>query len=280
MRKGTLQVIIGTQRYAIERPWGKLPQGIAFKTKSKIACDSKGNVYVFQRGDPPVVVFDTNGKYLRSWGNDLFSDAHGIYIDDDDRVFLVDRDSHEIVVCDTKGKVLFTLGKRNRPHDQAPFNHPTDVAVGPKGDIYVSDGYANTCCHRFSPKGKLIRTWGGWGSGPGQFTTPHGIACLADGRVLVGDRENDRVQVFNAEGDYLTEWKGFFHPMDIWVDRQGIIYVSDQIPRLVALRADGSVVGRCRAALIGGHGMRGDRAGNIYTVETRVPEITKMRPIR
>jgi peptidylglycine monooxygenase len=134
--------------------------------------------------------------------------------------------------------------------------------------------------HRFSPEGRLKHSWGGPGSDSGHFTTPHGIKALADGRVLVGDRENNRVQVFDADGTYLSEWGGFYHPMDIHVDRaRERIYVSDQIPRVHALTPDGRTVGACKPVIAQGHGMTGDAEGNLYMVETRVPVITKLVPI-
>lgn len=204
MLQDQLVCVIGTRRYAVERPWGRLPADVALGNKSKIACDRKGNVYLLQRTDPPVIVFDPEGNYLRSWGGDLLADAHGIFVDAEDRVWIVDRDSHQVLVCSAEGALLRTIGERHAPRTQAPFNHPTDVAVAPDGDIYVADGYANTCVHRFAPDGTLKRTWGEPGDGPGQFLTPHGIRVLADGRVVVGYRDNDRVQVFSADGDWLA----------------------------------------------------------------------------
>ena len=113
------------------------------------------------------------------------------------------------------------IGERHRPRWQAPFNHPSDVAVSPEGTIYVADGYGNSCVHAFSRQGELVASWGRPGKGPGEFTTPHGIAVDGRGRVLVGDRENLRVQVFTPEGEYLEEWAPFTGPMDIWVDGKG-----------------------------------------------------------
>src|SRR5581483_8410615 len=104
---------------------------------------------------------------------------------------------------DVDGRQRFTLGQRHRPRFQAPFNHPADVTVAPSGDIYVADGYANSTVHRFAPDGTLRRTWGRPGRGPGEFTTPHAVRVHPDGRVIVADRENDRVQVFSPDGEYL-----------------------------------------------------------------------------
>ena len=165
-------------------------------------------------------------------------DSHGIFITEDDRILVVDRDGHQVLGFDKYGKHLFSLGDREHPKFQAPFNHPTDVAVGPTGEMYVSDGYGNCRVHRFSADGELIRSWGSWGNCPGEFTTPHGIGVLSDGRGGGGDRENSRVQVFDAEGEYLTEWRSFYKPMDIHVHRD-VVYVADQIPRVTAVNGDG-----------------------------------------
>ena len=245
---------------------------------SKGAVDSEGYLYICQRTEPPIIVLEPDGAYARSFGDGQIMDSHGIFITDDDRILIVDRDGHQVIGFDKHGKTLFTLGERDHPRYQAPFNHPTDIAVAPNGDMYVSDGYGNTRIHRFSADGELIHSWGAPGSGPGEFTTPHGIGVLPDGRVLAGDRENNRVQVFDAEGQYLTEWGGFYKPMDIYVDSD-LVYVSDQIPRVSALRHDGTVVGACKPVPVLPHGVRGDRDGNLYFVDTRSTTITKIVPV-
>ena len=144
--------------------------------------------------------------------------------------------------------------------------------------MYVSDGYGNTRVHQFSADGGLIRSWGSPGRGPGEFMVPHGIGVLPDGRVIVNDRENNRVQVFDSEGGYLTEWGNFHKPMDIFVD-DDLVYVTDQIPRVTALRHDGTVVGTCKPVPVRPHGVRGDKDGNIYFFEATTSIITKIVPI-
>jgi peptidylglycine monooxygenase len=179
----------------------------------------------------------------------------------------------------TRHDLLFTIGQRHHPRYQAPFNHPTDVAIAPNGDLYVSDGYGNSMVHWFSPDGGLRRSWGGPGGAPGKFTTPHGIWVLSDGRVLVGDRENNRIQVFTGEGEYLTEWVDHYKPMDIYVDSAGRIHVVDQIPRLTVLKDDGAVIGRCMPVPREGHGISGDAEGNLFIVETAYDYVVRLAPI-
>lgn len=277
-----LTVALGDRLYRVERPWGRLPDGLRLGLITDVAVDSADNIYVYQRYDalvgqtgPAITVYNTEGQYVRHWGDGLVADAHMLCIAPDDRVLLVDRDAHQILVCDKEGRLLFTLGERHRPN--TPFNHPTDIAVAPNGDFYVSDGYGNTKVHWFTADGGLKRSWGQPGSGPGEFTTPHGIWVLGDGRVLVGDRENNRIQVFSPEGEFLVAWGELYHPMDVYADFEGRIYVSDQIPRLSLLDSDGNLMGCCRPVLNGGHGVRGDSAGNIYLAEMNPNRITKLR---
>jgi DNA-binding beta-propeller fold protein YncE len=280
MVKTELVVTLGEHLYAVERPWGQLPDGLRLQYVSDLALDSQGHVYVAQRGDPPVVVFDADGDYVRAWGSGVIADAHGICITSDDLVWLVDRDAHQLVACDTLGRPQLTIGERHRPRLGAPFNHPTDVAVGPNGDLYVADGYGNSAVHRFTADGVWQQTWGTPGAGPGQFTTPHAVRVMADGRVLVADRENNRVEVFSAGGAYLTEWGDLYHPMDIYIDADGLVYVTDQIPRLSVFTPDGQPVGRCRPVLYGAHGIWGDGDGSLYLAEAapmdRVTKLTRL----
>lgn len=271
-------VALGERRYEVLHPWGTFAGSARIPAASKCAADSEGRLYICQRADPPILVLDSNGRLVRAFGEGLVVDSHGIFVTSDDRVLVVDRDGHQVLGFDKDGIHLFSLGDREHPQFQAPFNHPTDVAVGPNGDLYVADGYGNCRVHRFSSDGTLIRSWGSWGEGPGEFTTPHGIGVMSDGRVLVGDRENNRVQVFDPEGEYAGEWRSFYKPMDIHVHRD-TVYVADQIPRLTALAADGTVLGACKPTAAMPHGLCGDSFGNLFLIDRRSYTITKMAPL-
>jgi DNA-binding beta-propeller fold protein YncE len=256
----------------------QLPEGLALEAVSQVAVDSRDRVYVFQRAEPPVVVFDQSGSFAGSWGTGLVADAHGIFITRDDRVLLVDRDAHQILGFDPTGRPLFEIGVRHRPTLQAPFNHPADVVVDSEtGHIYVADGYGNSSIHCFDAEGKLIRSWGRPGKGPSEFTTPHGIWIDGLRRVLVADRENDRVQLFDLDGHYIDEWRDLYHPMDIYGDMDGHIFITDQIPRLSMFSADGILMGRCKPVANGGHGIWGDSGGNLYLAEVApINGVTKL----
>jgi peptidylglycine monooxygenase len=270
-------VLLGDRRYAVHRKWAKLPSGQSFGFLSDLAVDGEGRVHVAQRGtDRPVLVFDRDGKPLGSWGEGTLAEPHYINTGNDGAMLVADRDAHQVLRFDKAGKLLKALGKRHWPSLDAPFNHPTAAAESADGEIYVADGYGNSSVHRFASDGSLIRTWGGPGSGPGAFTTPHAIAVDRRDRVLVGDRENNRVQLFDRAGKYLGEWGDFYHPMQIWIDDRDLVFVTDQIPRISLLTLDGKLVGRCRGAINGAHGLSGDAQGNLYLSELPPQEITKL----
>ena len=275
-----LIVLMGEQRYKVDHSWAKFSHNECFGKISRLALDSSGNLYVFQRTNPPVLVFSNNGKRIDCWGEGVFADAHGIFINKDDLIMLVDRDGHEILACELSGKIRFRIGTRNHPQFNKPFNHPTDIAQASNGDFYISDGYGNSNVHCFTFDGEYKFSWGKQGSGPGEFSTPHAIWIDPLERILVADRENNRIQLFDLDGHYIESWYDFYHPMDIYGDKNGNIFVSDQIPRLSMLSLGGELVGRCRPVLFGAHGISGDLNGNLYLAETApVNSVTCLHPI-
>jgi DNA-binding beta-propeller fold protein YncE len=272
---------MGEDRYQVQTAWIDAAAADTIRGVSQVATDSLGNVYVFQRSDPPVVVLDPEGHLLQSWGSGLVVDPHGIFISRDDRIFLVDRDGHRVLCMTPQGEVLFAIGEVGKPRFQAPFNHPADVALARDGTIYVADGYGNSSVHRFAPDGRWLSSWGRPGSGPGQFTTPHAVWVLDDDRVLVADRENDRLQVFDPQGGYLEQWLDHYHPMDIYVDAAGWIHVTDQVPRVSRLDRNGALVGRCKPVPVGAHGVWGDHKGNLFLAEVApINRVTRLVPIQ
>lgn len=272
-------VVLGTRRYRVDTPWEKMPAGEHLGLVSQLGCDSNGRVYLLQRAFPAVLVFAPTGELEARWDHVHIMDGHGIYVSPDDRVFVIDRDAHQVLIFDTAGQLLQTLGERHWPRHNSAFNHPTDVAVAPDGEMYVSDGYGNSLVHRFSADGRLLKSWGRPGDGAGEFTTPHAVWIDGRDRVLIADRENNRVQIFDRDGAYLGEWRDLYHPMDIGADENGGILVTDQVPRLSLFSLDGELVGRCRPALNGAHGISVDRNGNIFLAEMIPSRITKLTPL-
>jgi DNA-binding beta-propeller fold protein YncE len=192
-----------------EEPLDTMPEGWKFGRVSAVATDSSGNVYAFQRGKKadPLIVFDPSGKYLRSWGRGEFGSPHGLRIDKDDNIFVTDTVLHQVMKFSKTGELLLTLGVKNiAGTDEKSFNRPTDIAFAKNGDFYVSDGYGNSRVLKFSHDGKLLLTWGKPGRNPGDFQVPHSIAVDSKGWVYVSDRENNRIQIFDANGKFLKQW--------------------------------------------------------------------------
>jgi len=231
-----------TPKFAVVEGWENLPKGYAHKDVDGVAVDSKDNVYLMTRMDARVIVYDQDGKFLRSWGEKIFTPrTHGIAIGPDDMVYTVDDGDHTVRKFTPEGKQLMMIGSPGKASDTGydgktiasikrggpPFNRPTDVAVSPNGDLYVCDGYGNARVHRFAADGTLIRSWGEPGTGPAQFNLPHGIGISPDGRVFVTDRENDRIQIYTLDGQIMDIWTHVQRPTDIAFDRDGRVYVSE-----------------------------------------------------
>jgi DNA-binding beta-propeller fold protein YncE len=196
---------------------------------------------VFGRGKHPVIVFERDGSFLRSWGEGQFKRPHGITIGPDDSVYLCDDQGHGVTRHAPDGRLLATIGPRGTASDSGvvgidyrtirrgagPFNLPTNLALGPAGETYVTDGYGNARVHKFSPGGEHLLSWGEPGSGAGQFNLPHGIAVDGRGRVIVADRENSRLQFFSADGKFIEEWTDVVRPCEVFCDRQDNLYVAE-----------------------------------------------------
>ncbi|MEA3218158.1 MAG: hypothetical protein QOJ19_4314 [Acidimicrobiia bacterium] len=233
---------LGSNRIEYEalQGWEQLPEGWSFVEVAGVATDSEDRVYVFSRGDHPVLVFDRDGRFLNAWGEGIFTNAHGICIGPDDTVYCADNMDHTLRIFRTDGTLLQTLGTAGTPSDTGfvawtnpveraagPFNMLTNAAPGPDGRLYVSDGYGNAAIHVFDRQGEHLFSWGEPGSGPGQFRLPHGIAVDRNGRVYVADRENSRIQIFTSEGSFIDEWRHVLRPDDIFIDAEENLYVAE-----------------------------------------------------
>jgi DNA-binding beta-propeller fold protein YncE len=249
--------------YGVIEGWEQLPPGYEHRDVAGVAVDQEDRVYLICRGDHPIIVYDRKGNFLSTWGQGLFTyRTHGITVDPNGMLYCTDDGNHTIRKFTPDGKLLMTMGTMNTPSDtgydgkntltatrpSGPFNRPTNLAVGPQGDLFVSDGYGNCRVHRFSPTGELKRSWGTPGGGPGEFYLPHGIAVSADGRVFVCDRENDRIQIFSPDGEYLSEWTDTQRPTHIVLDAQAA-HVSELWRHAARCRA---VTAHQRAALRSG----------------------------
>jgi hypothetical protein len=225
----------------------------------------------------------------------LFPRAHGAHLAPDETLYLTDDADHTVRRCTLDGKVLLTIGIPGRPApymSQEPFNRCTHSALSPGGDIYVSDGYGNARIHKFAPDGKPLLSWGQPGCGPGEFNLPHNICCDADGWVYVADREAHRIQVFDGNGRYETEWRNLHRPCGIYMPpgKCPICYIGELGPtfefsrrapnlgpRISIVDHDGNGPGQ----FIAPHGLAVDSRGDVYVGEvsaTAWPQIWPDEP--
>ncbi|MDP6667241.1 MAG: peptidyl-alpha-hydroxyglycine alpha-amidating lyase family protein [Dehalococcoidia bacterium] len=211
--------------------WAKVPHGIWLREATSVAVDSNDNVFVFNRGNKPVLVFDPDGNVTDMWGNDnppdrvrilcdpygnasqfwdtWFSRPHAITIDHEQNIWLVDDTGHQIHKMTESGEYVMTIGTGEPAEVQSGemFNKPTDVAISRKtGDIFISDGYGNSRVHRLDAEGNHVTSWGTSGTDDGEFNLPHNLALIDDEEVIVCDRESHRVQVFSVDGEYRHQW--------------------------------------------------------------------------
>jgi DNA-binding beta-propeller fold protein YncE len=310
-----MTVTLGTGRFAYEvvEGWGKLPPGWSLPDVASVAIDSKDQVYVFNRGEHPMIVFDREGNFLRSWGEGLFHRAHGLHIGPDETLYCTDDGDHTVRKCTLDGKVLLTIGIPGKAApfmSGEPFHRCTHTALSPEGEIYISDGYGNARVHKYAPDGRLLLSWGEPGSDPGQFNIVHNICADADGWVYVADRENHRVQVFDGNGRYEAQWNNLHRPCGLHMGpgKQPLCYIGELGPgmavnrhipnlgpRLSIVTHDGKILARLGTLMAGlgagqfmaPHGLAVDSRGDIYVGEVShtvwpqlFPDETMPQPLR
>ncbi len=271
-------MVYGSGDYTYERVegWGGGAAGRDLGVVSSMACDSQDRVYVIDREpDPAVVVYDREGRFLFDWGQDVFKVPHSIWISDDDIIYMTDVVLHTVMTFTLAGKLLSTIGTPEKPGGPGqPFNAPTWVVLGLNDDLYVTDGYGQSYAHRFTTDGELLCTWGGHGSETGQFDTPHCVRVDKDGRVLIVDRGNARVQIFDAEGRYLESWDHLLAANDLFIDPDNTVYLAEAPGRVSILNLDGEVLsqwgnrdGKSGPFVDAPHGIWVDSHGDVYVCE-------------
>ncbi|MBI4658212.1 MAG: 6-bladed beta-propeller [Verrucomicrobia bacterium] len=231
--------------YKLVADWPALPAAWNFGEVPGVAVDAKENVYVFNRSPHPLMQFTSSGKFLRSLLEGMVTSAHGVRIDHEGNIWVADHNGHTVLKLNPAGRIMMVLGRRDTPGTtEMNFNRPTDVAVAPTGEIYVSDGYGNSRVMKFSRDGRFLAQWGKKGSAPGEFNLPHSIVLDAAGQVYVADRENHRIQIFTPDGKFVKEWKGFGSPWGLAIAPNGEIFMADGYAnRVLKLAPDGRVLG-------------------------------------
>lgn len=265
----------GRHRFRVRRDWARLPDGGSFGWVSQLAVDRAGHVVVVQRNDPAVMIFAPDGRLETAWHHPQLPTVHGVHACANGDLLICSFDAHQVLRFDRSGQLLQEFGRFHEPSWGRPFNHPTGVFEAPDGEIYVTDGYGNACVHRFAADGWLIHSWGEPGVEPGQFSCPHGIWITPDDRIVVLDRDNSRIQVFDRAGTLLAVWPGFVKPMGIWGNAAGELYVADQTPRIVRVDGAGRIVGAMRGFTVYPHGLGGDAEGNLFIAEQLPSGIAK-----
>jgi DNA-binding beta-propeller fold protein YncE len=278
--------------HGVVEHWPQLPKGWNFGEVSGVDVDRNDNVWVFNRGPRPVMKFDKSGKLLDAWAETPVKSSHGIRIDPAGNVWLADVEGHAIMQFTPEGRLLkmFANAGKTAGNNETPyaFNRPTGLAFHPSGDFYVSDGYVNSRVVRYTQDGTYVKHWGKKGKLDGEFDLVHDIAIDARGRVYVADRSNDRVQIFDAEGNFLGKWTDIGQPWGLYyAAREQAIYMADgRNNRVLKLNLEGQILGT-----LGGfgktpgkfdfaHNLAVDSSGSIYVAEIKNWRVQKFAIVR
>lgn len=230
-----------------------LPAGVTMGATASVAFDARGHLYVLTRGATAFFEFDQNGAFVRSFGDKMFTRSHGLRIDGDGNLWATDVGAHVVVKLNPQGEILLTLGTKgeagewNEAAGSTKFNQPNDVAIASNGDVFVVQGHTpgpngDARVLKFDKSGRFVKSWGGKGAGPGQFQVAHGIDIDAKGLLWVADRENQRVQVFDADGTFVREIKYAGLPCSLDIGRQYIYMVNGFAGQVLRMDLNGKVL--------------------------------------
>jgi DNA-binding beta-propeller fold protein YncE len=247
---------------------------------SSVAVMANGNLLVFNRGEHPLMEFDAKGTLVRAFGDGMYARPHGMRIDPEGNIWTTDVRDHTVIKLSAKGDVLLTLGTRGQAgswnETTKLLQEPSDIAFGPQGDVFVVVGHGRGEGRvlRFDKGGKLITSWGGTGKAPGQFDQPHSI-LVNNGQVYVADRENRRVQIFDLNGKYISEWKFKGLPCGLYRAADGQLYLASGFSgQILRLDKNGKAVGmmgqpgKALGEFGEAHYMAMTASGDIYVADT------------
>ena len=231
----------------------KLPAGVNLGPCSGVAITDKNNVLVFNRSGDALMEFDASGNYIRTMGRGIFTNPHGLRIDREGNIWATDTVAHIVVKMDANGRILMVLGVAGRAGEWHAaghlrcFNEPNDIAFGAQGELYITQGHGkgDSLIHKFTPAGEHIKTWGGTGKESGQFDQPHSIVINKAGLLYIADRANQRIQVFDGEGNYVRESS---HPgtpcgLALCNDQQHMMMAHGHAGKIIKLDENGKVLG-------------------------------------
>jgi DNA-binding beta-propeller fold protein YncE len=269
-----------------------LPNGMTMGPPASVAFDSRGHMFVLTRGDKTFFEFAKNGAFIRAFGDKLFTRSHGLRIDRDDNLWATDVGAHVVVKFNPRGDVLLTLGTKgeagewNEATGSRKFNQPNDIAIAANGDVFVAQGHTpgpsgDARVLKFDKSGRFIKSWGGKGTGPGQFQVAHGIDIDREGRLWVADRENQRIEIFTADGAFVREIKYAGLPCGLKIGRRSIFMVNGFAGQLLELDLDGKVVAALGKPGTGlgefgeAHMIAVSPKGEIYVADTVNATLTK-----
>lgn len=217
--------------YKVDPNWPQRPADVKWGQMPGVAVDRKDQVWLSTRANPPIQVYDSGGKFVRAWGEGVIRTPHYIELDHEGKVWVADTGNHVVMQFTPEGKLLKVLGTRGEPgQDQSHLNQPTDMAITPDGEVFVSDGYGNNRVVHFGRNGKFVKAWGKLGTGPGEFSLPHAVALDCNGRLYVADRNNVRVQVFDQSGKFLDQWRNLLVPWGLCRTEKDEIWVCGSSP--------------------------------------------------
>ncbi|MFN0051630.1 MAG: peptidyl-alpha-hydroxyglycine alpha-amidating lyase family protein [Planctomycetales bacterium] len=218
--------------YEVEPAWPKKPDTIQWRYMTGVAVDQKDRIWTINATNPPVQVYDREGNLLDSWGTGQFVMPHYLRIDAQGNVWAADFRHHTVRKFTPKGELLLTLGVPNEAGtDEKHLSGPTDMAVTPQGDVFVTDGYGNNRIMHFNAQGKFIKTWGKLGVGPGDLSQPHSIIVDSKGRLYVAERNNCRIQIFDQNGKSLGQWRNLVNPWGLCLLPKDQILVCGSSPK-------------------------------------------------
>lgn len=267
------------------------PEHIEMASFAGVAINGAGNLVILSRGTPTLLEFDSEGEFIRSFGADgLLRRSHGLHIDSEDNIWVSDVSDHVVMKLDSDGRVLMTLGEKGQagPWDEAGgsrlLNQPNDIAVDSTGNIYIAQGHGGDSpgVLKFSPDGEFIRQWGSRGFGPGEFVVAHAIEIDDNDIVHVADRENMRIQRFDADGNILRPWTFDAMVCAMYLHEDGHMYITTGFDgELARVDMEGNVLGAIGSPGSGNgqfgeaHALTVDREGNAYVSDVILRRVQK-----